>query len=76
MLKSIKNLFFINNQVDWYADETGFHPSAPHLPRSVEIPFPEQVAAVAAQLEFAAQQERTANAGQQQRSAAASNLNR
>ena len=19
--------------VDWYADETGFHPTAPHLPR-------------------------------------------
>ena len=28
--------------VDWYADETGFHPSAPHLPHPVEIPFPEQ----------------------------------
>ena len=36
--------------VDWYADETGYHPSAPHLPQPVEIPFPEQAEAVAAQI--------------------------
>ena len=42
--------------VDWYADETGFHPSAPHFPQPVEIPFPEQAAAVEAQLRFAEEQ--------------------
>merc|ERR1711892_660225 len=26
----------LNYVVDWYADETGYHPSAPHLPKSVE----------------------------------------
>ena len=42
--------------VDWYADETGFHPQAPHLPRSVEPNHPEVKAAVDAQLRFAEQQ--------------------
>ncbi|XP_040581873.1 uncharacterized protein [Lepeophtheirus salmonis] len=40
--------------VDWYADETGYHPSAPHLPQDVPIPFPEIADAVAAQIAFAA----------------------
>ena len=46
--------------VDWYADETGYHPSAPHLPRSVEPDHPEVAAAVKSQLEFAAQEEAAA----------------
>ena len=46
--------------VDWYADETGYHPSAPHLPRSVEPDHPEVAAAVRSQLEFAAQEEAAA----------------
>ena len=41
--------------VDWYADETGYHPSAPHLPVAPAIPFPEQAAAVEAQIRFAAE---------------------
>ena len=55
--------------VDWYADETGYHPSAPHLPRSVQPNHPEVAAAVRSQLEFAAQEEEEAAA------AAASNTN-
>jgi len=44
-------------KVEWYADETGFHPSAPFLPKSVEPNHPEVAAAVKAQLEFAASED-------------------
>ena len=32
-------------KVEWFADETGFHPSAPFLPKSVEPNHPEVAAA-------------------------------
>ena len=48
--------------VDWEADELGFRASAPHLPKPVEIPFPEQAEAVAAQLRFAASEPLVASA--------------
>ena len=35
-----------DDKVEWYADETGFHPSAPFLPKSVEPNHPEVAAAV------------------------------
>ena len=54
-------------QVNWYADETGYHADAVHLPKNVPIPFPEVQQAVDAQIRFAAE-ERAANA----RAAAAS----
>ncbi|XP_059089145.1 endocuticle structural glycoprotein SgAbd-8-like [Tigriopus californicus] len=40
--------------VTWYADETGFHPTSDNLPVAPAIPFPEQAAAVAQQIQFAA----------------------
>jgi len=49
-------------KVEWFADETGYHPSAPFLPKSVEPNHPEVAAAVRAQLEFAAQEEAAAAA--------------
>merc|ERR1712128_280601 len=48
--------------VDWYADETGYHPSAPHLPRSVQPNHPSVAAAVRAQLELAAEEDVSAAA--------------
>merc|ERR1719237_386678 len=44
-------------KVEWYADETGFHPSAPFLPKSVEPNHPEVAAAVREQLAAAALEE-------------------
>ena len=46
----------ITYEVVWEADENGFRASAPksnHLPQPVAIPFPEQQAAVDAQIRFA-----------------------
>ena len=57
--------------VDWYADETGFHPSAPFLPKSVEPIHPEIKAAVEAQLRFAAQEDAAAAASSRSESYAA-----
>jgi len=49
-------------KVEWYADETGFHPSAPFLPKSVQPIHPEVARAVEAQLRFAADEEAAAAA--------------
>ena len=48
--------------VEWYADETGFHATAPHLPQSVVPDHPEVAAAVRAQIAFAAEQDAAAAA--------------
>jgi len=47
--------------VEWYADETGFHATAPHLPRNVEPNHPEVAAAVRAQIAFAAEEKAAAS---------------
>ena len=49
-------------EVAWYADETGFHPTAPHFPQPVLPDHPEVAAAVAAQLRFAAEEDALAAA--------------
>jgi len=48
--------------VEWYADETGYHPSAPFLPKSVEPNHPEVAAAVRQQLAAAREEEAAAAA--------------
>ena len=52
----------VNYVVDWYADETGYHPSAPHLPKSVEPITDEVREAVKAQLRYAAEEDAAAAA--------------
>jgi len=49
-------------KVEWYADETGYHPTAPFLPKNVVPNHPEVAAAVEAQLRFAAEEEAAAAA--------------
>ena len=58
-------------EVEWYADETGYHPSAPFLPQPVAPNHPEVAAAVEAQLRFAAEQEAEAAASSRSESYAA-----
>ena len=49
--------------VEWFADETGFHATAPHLPQNVEPNHPEVAAAVRAQIAFAEQEDLAAASG-------------
>ena len=44
-------------RVDWYADETGFHPTAKHIPVPVVPNHPEVAAAVRAQIAFAKEED-------------------
>lgn len=49
--------------VEWFADETGFHATAPHLPQNVVPNHPEVAAAVKAQIAFAEQEDLAAASG-------------
>merc|ERR1711881_149074 len=49
-------------KVEWYADQTGFHATAPHLPQNVVPNHPEVAAAVKAQIAFAAEEDKNAAA--------------
>ena len=59
--------------VSWYADETGYHAESEFLPVAPAIPFPEQAAAVEAQIAFAAQEAAAASRSSGSRTGAASN---
>ena len=48
--------------VEWFADDTGFHATAPHLPRNVEPNHPEVAAAVRSQIAFAEAEDKAAAA--------------
>ena len=50
-------------KVEWFADETGFHATAPHLPQNVVPNHPEVAAAVKAQIAFAEQEDLAAASG-------------
>merc|ERR1711936_800863 len=49
--------------VEWFADETGFHATAPHLPQNVVPNHPEVAAAVKAQIAFAEQEDLASASG-------------
>lgn len=53
-----------NYQMNWYADETGYHAEASHLPKSVPIPDPEHAALIEAQVRFAAEERKAAETRQ------------
>ena len=53
-----------NYQMNWYADETGYHAEAEHLPKSVPIPDPEHAALIEAQVRFAAEERNAAESRQ------------
>ena len=49
--------------IQYVADETGFHATAPHLPQNVVPNHPEVAAAVRAQIAFAEQEDLAAASG-------------